>query len=300
MEHEIKNPVVRFVVYGHVFLALGAAAQVWWASDFVRWVPDVRLCAFVFLLSFAAYGSMRLLRMNATGLEGSAMMQWYRSHHRLMLLLVFLSVVAAAAIGWPLWQPIAHALWLPGLIAAFYTLPLALTGGRPIGLRRIPFVKAFIIACVWASVAVLLPGTQEFEGRQHVSSDDRWFAAIWAGFFFALAVAFDVRDLPHDRPGLRTIPQVFGQSWAKAIAMIALIPMLLMLLTMVAMSYYPIEQGWREPGIDWSLLLPAMGVALTGALIAKADPAKPWWYWSLLLDGSMILLPLLSWVGGLV
>lgn len=300
MEREIKNPVLRFLVYGHVWLALGAAAQVWWANEFLNMHADARLIAFVALASLAAYCSMRLLRMNAPGLEHSPIMHWYRINQRVMLVLVGLALVGAVLIGWPFREMIIHALWLPGLLAALYTLPLVLTGGQPMGLRRIPFLKAFVIAFVWAGLAVVLPDTHEYQGDPFFSSDTLWFASIWAGFFFALAIVFDIRDLPHDRPSLRTFPQVFGQRWAKVIAGITLLPMLFMFLVMVTFSYYPIEPGWREPRVDWSLFLPTAGLAFALVLIAKADPKRPWWYWAILLDGLLILLPLLSWIGGLV
>lgn len=297
---EIKNPVLRFVVNGHVVLALGAAAQLWWVNEFLYLYAEKRLVGFVALATFAAYGTMRLMRMNVAELAGSPTMVWYRRHARIMSILVGASAVGAGLIGWPMRSTIGHALWLPALLAAFYVLPLGITGGHAIGLRRIPFLKAFIIAFVWASATVILPGTSEREGTPFTSVDVWWFMSIWFGFILSIAIVFDIRDLPYDPPSLRTFPQVFGQRRAKAIAILALLPMLVMLLTMVALAYYPIETGWREPGIDWGILLPAIGLLFTGALIVLADQDRPWWYWALLLDGQLILLPFLFRIGGLL
>ena len=127
-----------------------------------------------------------------------------------------------------------------------------------------------------------------------------WVAAIWCAFFVAIAIAFDVRDLPYDHPSLRTLPQVFGARGAKVIAILMLLPVLWMLLVMVVISYYPIESGWRDPRVEWSIALPVIGLVAVAVLIVRANHGRPWWYWSLLLDGSLILLPLLSWIGSLL
>jgi hypothetical protein len=42
-----------------------------------------------------------------------------------------------------------------------------------------------------------------------------------------------------------------------------------------------------------------LGVVWTGVVIAQAHTLRAWWYWDLLLDGSLILLPLLAFAGGL-
>ena len=300
MDTEIRNPVLRFVVYGHVVLAVGAAAQVWWVDELLSLHVSPRLIAFAALITFVAYGAMRLLRMNVPDLVGSGVMIWYRLNARLMIALVALCAVGAVAIGWPMRWAIVHALWLPGLVAAAYTLPLSFAGGRPIGLRRIPLLKAFIIAYVWASAVVLLPGMIQLDGDTYLRSDMYWVAAIWCAFFVAIAIAFDVRDLPYDHPSLRTLPQVFGARGAKVIAILMLLPLLWMLVVMVVIGYYPIESGWREPQVEWAHALPAIGLVAVAVLIARADHGRPWWYWSLLLDGSLILLPLLSWIGSLL
>lgn len=300
MQAEIKNPVLRFVVHGHVLLAFGAAAQVWWTNDLLHLHADARFIGIVALAAFAAYGTMRLLRMNVPELAGSATMIWYRSHARVMVGLVAASAIVAIVIGWPLRSLVVHALWLPGLLVAFYILPMGITRGRPIGLRRIPFLKALIIAFVWASIAVVLPGAFELDGSPFISDEVWWIMSIWLCYFLAIAIAFDIRDLPYDLPSLRTIPQVFGARGAKFVAVLLLVPLLIMLAVMTAVAYYPFEPGWREPGIDLSLVLPILGVVYTMVLVALAAPQRPWWFYELLLDGSLILLPLLSWIGGMV
>ena len=83
------------------------------------------------------------------------------------------------------------------------------------------------------------------------------------------------------------------------LAILLLFPLLLTLVLLLVAGYHPIEAGWRQPRIDPSILLPTLGVVWTGIVIAKAHTLRAWWYWDLLLDGSLILLPLLAFAGGL-
>lgn len=299
MAEVIKGPLLRFVVHGHVLLAAGAAAQVWWVNDLL-FHADATLPWFAALVTFACYGAMRLLRMHAPGLENDAMMQWYRANARTMVVLVALAALGALVLGWPLRMSILHALWLPALLSAGYILPLRLSGGRPIGLRRLPLLKAFLIAWVWASLVVLLPAVWEFEGEVHLGSDAWIIAAIWAGYFLGIAIAFDIRDLPFDHPGMWTLPRLLGVRGAKVLGVLALTPLFFMLLTMLAISYTPIEPGWREPRIDLSLLLPLVGVVYTMVLIVRSSATRPGWFYAVALDGSLLLIPGLAWVGGLL
>lgn len=296
---EIKSPVLRFVVHGHLVLAIGAGAQVWWADEVMTMFADARLPWFVGLAVVAVYGAMRLARMHMPGASSSPIMTWYRLNTRVMVAVVVCTALAALIIAWPLRASIIHALWLPAVLSLFYTVPLSLTGGRIIGLRRIPALKAFLIAAVWASVTTLLPATSVVDGVPVIGNDGLWIALVWAGFYLGLAMAFDIRDLPYDLPSLHTFPQVMGVRATRFFAVLALVPLLCTLLLMAIFSYHPIEKGWREPGLDLSLVLPAFGVLLVMVVIVRSAPQRPWWHWSLLLDGSLILLPLLAWIGGI-
>lgn len=288
----IANRVLRSMVHGHVLLAFAAALQLAWVGDLFHWQVEVGTLWFAGLLTFSAYGAMRLLRMDSPGAAGSEVMCWYRDHRRTMLVLVALSGIAALVLGWCIGGAVVSALWLPALVAATYTLPLSVSKGNPIGLRRLPFLKGFLIAYVWTALVVVLPN--------HLASDEIsgtspwWFASIWFCYFLALAVAFDVRDLPHDMPSLRTLPQVFGPRMATLLAVLMLVPMGVFLCAALLVGRIAAEGDY-----DASLLLPLVGLVATAGVVAFARPSRPWWYYPLLVDGSMVLLPLLSWLGAI-
>ncbi|HRH38422.1 MAG TPA: hypothetical protein PK760_08760, partial [Flavobacteriales bacterium] len=163
---------------------------------------------------------------------------------------------------------------------------------------RIPFLKALLIAYVWSALVVFLPTSAHVDDPDVFG--DRWRAmCLWLPWFLAIAIAFDIRDLAHDPPTFRTVPQVFGRKGAKFFALLFLLPMLTYLALLVLLTYRPIEPGWREPGVDLALALPCVGVIMTAVLIIRATPERPWWYYSILLDGMLIVLPLLYLLGGL-
>jgi hypothetical protein len=158
-------------------------------------------------------------------------------------------------------------------------------------------MKAFIIGFVWACVVVVLPASVDRQDLAPVGHDVWWMVVIWTCYFTAIAIAFDIRDMPHDLPALRTLPQALGPSWAKVLANLLLLPLLLLLLATAAGVSLPIGPGQGNLGAGPSSALPVIGLIGTGLLIAKAEPDRPWWYWEFLLDGSLILLPVLAWIG---
>jgi hypothetical protein len=288
----IANRVLRSMVHGHVLLAFAAALQLAWVGDLFHWQVGVGTLWFAGLLTFSAYGAMRLLRMDSPGAAGSDVMCWYRDHRRAMVVLVVLAGIAALALGWSIGGAVVSVLWLPAIIAATYTLPLGVSKGNPIGLRRLPLLKGFLIAYVWTVLVVVLPN--RLASHELPGPSPWWFASIWFCYFLALTVAFDVRDLPYDLPSLRTLPQVFGPRMAKLLAVLLLVPLGVFLCA--ALLVGRIAAGGDY---DASLLLPLAGLVATAGVVAFARPSRPWWYYPVLVDGSMVLLPLLSWLGGL-
>lgn len=298
MADAIKSPALRALVYGHLWLALGAFAQVWWVGERFLVKADLRLAMLAGFATIAAYGSMRLVRMTDPAVQGSPMVQWFRANTPLMVGAALVCAALATWLAWPSRSTVLHALWKPGLLAALYLLPVPLKRGRSIGLRNVPFLKAFVIATVWASVTTVLPGlTSSIDGEQ--AQDGLWWMfAVQFCFFLALAITFDVRDMPYDPPGLRTVPQVLGVRGAKFLAVLLLLPMCFLL---ILMSWVDLGLSRGEgSGMDLAYALPLLGVIVLGIAIVLAESDRPWWYFPVLLDGALLFIPLLSWVGSAV
>ncbi|MEO8591529.1 MAG: UbiA family prenyltransferase [Flavobacteriales bacterium] len=288
MSTEIKNPVVRFLVYGHVWLALGAAAQVWWLGK-VFFVEDKRLAGFAGCATIAAYGAMRLWRLDKASATGNEPMAWFHVNRQWVALMVTACAVSATVLVWPLLGKVLPALVLPGAIALLYVLPLRLTGGRILGLRRIPYMKSLWTAGVWAAISVLLPMAVDPDPPS--TGLITLLFLMQCCFVYALMIAFDIRDRSYDMASLRTLPQLLGDRWARRASVVLIcLPALFLLWYGAASAHSDV----------WPIVLPVPAYLLGAVLLARATPQRPDTFYVLWLDGLLILVPVLAWVGTLL
>lgn len=287
----IRDPVLRSVVYSHLWLALGAAAQTWWMGELAD-APGWRAPLLALLGTMVFYAYMRFSRMNHPRLAPASPLMWFRERRRVMLAVAVLCGLAALYIAYPFAPDLLRTLWPAGLVGLLYVIPLDLAGGRTIGLRRVPGMKAFLIAFVWAMIVAGLPVA--LHGRELFSDVACSLLVLQFCYVLALDIAFDVRDLPHDIGSLRTLPQLFGLRAARAIAVLFLLPWPVYLVTrFLAVRAGSDHEGGTGPG----LILPLIGFLATMFLVARADPRRSDPYFTFLLDGTFVLIPLLAWIG---
>jgi hypothetical protein len=294
MESGIRNPVLRLVVYGHLWLALGAAAQTWWMGRML-WMDDWRAPVLAFCGTLVCYTYMRWARMDHPELSGSAHMNWFRENKRTMLALASICAVAGAIVAWPVAGALITMFWPVALIGLLYVIPLPLTGGRTIGLRRIPALKSLLIAFVWAATTVGLPFIELHAFEENAG----WSFAQQFVFFLSLAITFDIRDLPYDKPSLRTLPQLIGMRASKFFAVIFQLPWVFFFLVSAVISLSPTEEVTPMGFLVIPMMLPALGHVIAAVLVARAGPGRSEAYYSVGLDGMLILIPLLGWIGSL-
>ncbi len=297
MNAPITNPLLRFVVYSHLWLAMGAAAQVMWIQAILHeggWqAPVLAFCGTIVFYTF-----MRLARMEHPELGTAPHLVWFREHKRTMIGCAAVCAMAGAVIGHPFARDLIHMLWPAGLIGLLYVVPMGLAGGRTMGLRRVPVMKSFFIAFAWALITTGLP--LAMNGRELFNEDGTWFFVLQFTFVLALAIAFDIRDLPNDPRSLRTLPQLLGANIAKAFAVLFVLPYVLFLLIAIVISYEPIEPGWRSAQVDLRLLFPMFGYLFTTGLVARAGPRRSEAYYTFVIDGMLVVIPVLGWIGALI
>lgn len=291
MVPEIKNPVLRFVVYGHVVLALGAALQVWWVGEGWLGGGSWNRCAAAFFATMALYGFTRLIRAKDDAVNEVPLFVWYRVNAKAMgALAVVGALLALISLHDELIEVLVR-LWPAILPALLYVTPLRM-GGRAIGLRSVPGLKSLVVAWVWAAGTVLLASTS------HKFNLEPILIPVFVGFYWAIAIAFDCRDAAVDSPSLRTLPQLLGARASRVLALLLLMPLAMMLLVSLSFSGYPDSVDAR-PEADWSLVLPLIGLVMPAFLIMRSTTARHWTHW-LLLDASIALIPLLALLGGML
>lgn len=285
MPGEVKGPVLRWLIFGHLWVALAVAAQIFQTTLFLREVGLARRYALAaFLGTFAAYGVTRLARLRAPETGQYINLRWYREHRVLMHVLVALASAAAFMLMWPLWPHIWKVLVPVVLLTFFYVTPFTTSKGRGIGLRTVPFIKALLIAVAWSVVAVAVPLMLDPEG--HGAFTIAGLTCMRVPLILALAILFDVRDMYTDDPALRTVPLLLGVKGAKAVVLFLLLCSAgLEVLFLRTLGYHL---------APWAVL---GGYAVALALALAAKPHRDPFYYAILVDGVMILVPLCTALG---
>lgn len=276
------RPLINLLLYGHFWIAAAALAMTmqthlllegsWHWSD---------LDAFIASGTLTIYALHRMVAISMRGESPSEgrfkVMQDFRWH---IIAYAVLAAILAAYFYWQLPDFLKLSLLVPNLIALGYVLPL-LNGRR---LRDLPYLKIFLIALSWAWITVIAPA-------QSVGlAIDRSILLMTlerACFIFAITIPFDIRDMAQDQQAaVSTLPGQWGVLRAKRIALTALVLMVIL----VAFNYSLDQYSF---GACLGLLLSAVSSA---ALVWKATPERHDYYFTGLLDGTMIVQLGLIWL----
>ena len=154
--------------------------------------------------------------------------------------------------------------------------------GQGTGLRQYPILKPIAIALAWAAVTVLLPLPIQL-----------WTATttLFVGqtaFIFALALAYDLCDQPHDlREGLRTLIMELGPNRSYRLIEAALV-----------LATGCILIGWMTGQYSWqSSTALVLAYSITVPAIRWIAPRSSWTGWrKAAIDGLMVLQVILVWL----
>lgn len=182
------------------------------------------------------------------------------------------------------------------VLVALYLTPLRNKKGSSIGLRNIPFLKAPLIAGVCTLVTIGLSADVVFVVEREML---KWIAIPQFAFFLAITATYDIADVDHDDRGLRTFPQVFGVTGTKLLAIILLVPWCAFYIISMYLSHVLEDPDRNGQALDLMDVLPLSGLVLTAFIIARAKPGTNEWYYKVWLDGALLLIPLLGWIGSI-
>lgn len=280
-----RHPLLQWLLYGHLWLALAAAVQVWYIGRFLQEAPDLdRYMLAAALGTFAAYGAMRWMRSRAPALAGAEPMMWVKDQGRPFMLTIAGSTVLAFVLLWPLLPRVLPWLLPAALMAALYVSPFSAPNGIGIGLRNVPVVKFLLVALAWTLVVVA--GPMACDLADHSRNAILFAMCMRLPLFMSLAIAFDIRDAHSDHPGLRTLPQLFGVRGARITALV--------LMAVAGVYEHLFLRGLEYHVASWTVL-GAYAFALY--LIGRARSDSGAAYYGILLDGTLILIPLCAVIG---
>jgi 4-hydroxybenzoate polyprenyltransferase len=263
------NSFFNFLLYSNLFIAACAIALC--LQTFAMQGQAVRwwLVAEIFAATQCIYALHRLVSLKR--LKPELINQRFKNIRALKGLiwaLFFLSVAIGFYGFWQLEIATQMALILPAILSLGYVLPIWKTKR----LRDFHLIKIFLIAGVWAYVTVFLPA---MELGLPLNINLYWIFSERALFIFAITLPFDIRDMEIEKAnGVKTIPALIG---AKSSIYLGIG----LLLLWGALNYF------LYPFYTASLMI--IIALITLLLVAFSHPRKPDWYYTGLLDGTMLL-----------
>ncbi len=271
---------IHLILYSSLWIAICAAAQVQLTFELIGSPQGPgNYTLFVFASTIGLYGLHRLVGINivrAFEHEGRfAIIKKYRSH---IIVYSVLGFIAAGVFFILLPSSTWLYLILPVAISAAYVIPTTKSGKR---LRDLPLVKIFLLASSWSLLTTTVPLLNI--GYSETIPITLIFIERFL-FIIAITIPFDIRDMDVDtETGLQTLPHILGITRSKILAI-----SLLGLSAVVA--YVLLAQGVYAQGILWSY---AIFLTITALLIWRSHAGHSDYFYSGLLDGTMLLLYLL-------
>lgn len=280
------NSFLDFLLFSNLFIACCAMAQGALTYSLLK-VPVNFLvisllgCATLFLYNF----SLILSKPKDYKISPYKRVHWFFSHYQL--------IIGISAIAFILIIPLVSTLSLNSflllaaisVLALSYNSPILRFGNHRFGLRNMPGAKLFIIASVWACSCVWIPIMELRSEGLTISTTDT-FLLVSKRFLFVMAITlpFDIRDLYQDRSfHLKTIPVLIGKKNSMRLCQILLIAYTLFLFIFA-------------DTISSEIVALGLIALLTNFLIFNTKLKKNEYYYFLLLDGTLLLQFIATWM----
>ncbi|MFK7771480.1 MAG: hypothetical protein AB8F94_05040 [Saprospiraceae bacterium] len=239
------------------------------------------LMGLIFFATLFVYALHRIIGISKVSefreMERYAVIEKFK-HHISFYALV--AGIGGAICFWNISLPIQLSLIIPGIISLGYVIPF-LKGKKR--LRDLNHIKIFLIAIVWSWVTIFLPALE---------IGDATTLSVWlmilerAVFIFAITLPFDIRDLKVDSHSeVQTIPAVIGIEKTKNLGMVSL-----------ALAFLAALTNWFSTGYNVNILLGlSISFLSTWFFIGQSDKIKHDYFFTGLIDGTMILQFILIW-----
>lgn len=262
-----------FITETNLFIGVGAALFAGSTFWFFGLSANVELLGLIFCGTVFTYNFQRRIG----DLDGSA--RYPRAKTALMYAGAIGSIYFARNLG-------IGSFSLLGAAAALslaYALPVFPGKGQQkerYSLRKIPYLKAWIILAAWMLTAVGAPYFDpHFDKAALPAIDILIFTVQQGSLLFALAAAFDIRDLRLDAPTHKTLPQMLGTAGTVRLAANALL-----------VSGMACALLYLSGKIDVAALALHAAIILAAyTLVRKTTPDRGPLFFALLIDGVLLM-----------
>lgn len=259
--------IFKTTVFSNSWIALSAAASTWLAYLLY---PSALEIAPIVLLLFATFARYNIIAFTLPDAVTGEKFVFMKKNRKLLKILFVLAGGISCYFAWQLSMQQLLFLGHLALLTSWYIFPLPLGFTTIQPLRKLPYLKIFLIAYVWACSTYIMPLYHElsFNLTSLLAFTERFL------FLFSITIPFDIKDFSDDkRLNLKTIPNTFGIETSKWIATICLI-----ICCSIVFMIYPYT-------VSIGLIL---SYFITCPLIWYANIHKPAIYYLGWIDGTMI------------
>ena len=158
-------------------------------------------------------------------------------------------------------------LGISGIIGVLYSFKIK---SSSVAIRDIPFLKIGLVVGIWTFVCCIFPW---FNSPKKENFSLALLLHVF--YLFAIALAFDIRDIQIDSSKRKTIPQVIGIKPAKAVVIISLV------FFFIGSTVIPLIPNYKD------LFILAIGTPIITLLVQKDIRPK---VYGILLEMSLLML----------
>ena len=277
----LLRQLIDLVLYGNFWIAAGAYFTTTFTNhllgNFVWWNESIGFATCSTLCLYAVHRIIGIQKLNDEFHTDRYTVILKFRHH----IVVYAIIGGVGALYYGLQLSFSTLLYIavPVLIGLAYVLPMPGSGKR---LRDIDGIKVFLVAFVWAVITCAMP-ILEYVDFEIWTSDLSYSLLILERFLFLLAITlpFDIRDLEVDAfTGVETLSAKLGTAGVKIFAIVLTLCCFLLVYLLSLAGIY----SW------FHLLTLGIGYLLVLLIILFLKKDRPDYYFSGLLDGTLILL----------
>lgn len=279
---EAIKKIINFLLFSNLYVALPIVAISYASYIVFNIPPDHSVLLFIYSGTLFIYNLHRLVGLRQIPeKELKERHSWALQNEKLIYVLIIASGTLCSYLLFVLGITFIQWLAIPAMIALGYSAPIFKRKGKLFRLRDIPFAKVFIIALTVSYVTIALPLYQWPLDQIQLPVIAYFFCRSF--FIFSITIPFDIRDLDFDRESnINTIPMIVGVDKSKHIALFGLA-------AFAAISFILFQENIF---LSVAHLLSAI---VAGWIITYCKKDSSEYYYSLLIEGTMIFLGFFVW-----
>ena len=258
------SSIIRFLVYSNIWVSF-CAFVLTSATEVLFESRNFKVSQFVFFATIVTYNFQRIFPSKKK--QNLVIRDWLNQHK----IFTYLLILVGGGMSLYFFRYFKFSTQLAIIFLAILSILY------PFLLRKIPFIKIFLISFVWAVSTMLL---LVIENNIPISQDILLHLISRFLFVFAITIPFDIRDLKYDAQDLRTIPLFFGVLKSQFIAVFALF----------ICGVIAIFQHLSTTLVFANLLALISLYFVSSILILKSDEKKDEMYFSFWIESLSVLI----------